>query len=112
VINMIKKLFGCDFKAFELAANVIELLMTKDARNQKALQSALGRLMLMLGDVSAAEAYFATCDQADTRSIVDRGLVAITQNAFQEAFDIFSKALVTEPNNVLVKEKNCKYFFH
>jgi tetratricopeptide (TPR) repeat protein len=86
--------------------NVLELLITKDTNNQPALQSALGRLMLMLGDVSAAESYFSSCDQSDTRAMMDRGLVAITQNAFQEALDIFSKALVKEPTNVLVRIHN------
>lgn len=66
--------------------------------------------MLMLGDVSAAESYFSSCDQSDTRSVVDRGLVAITQNAFQEALDIFSKALAKEPNNVLVRLSNSAFF--
>ncbi|CAB3362278.1 Hypothetical predicted protein [Cloeon dipterum] len=89
-------------KAYELAVNVIEQIIVKEPSSQKALQSALGRLMLMLGDVSAAESFFSSCDPAETRSIVDRGLVAITQNAFQEAFEIFGKALVKEPNNVLV----------
>jgi hypothetical protein len=62
--------------------------------------------MLMLGDVSAAESYFSSCDQSDTRAMMDRGLVAITQNAFQEALDIFSKALAKEPTSVLVRIHN------
>jgi Flp pilus assembly protein TadD len=90
------------FQDFELAVGVVELLMTKEPERQRVLRSAMGRLLLMLGDVTAAERHLAPVDPPDARALIDRGLAAVAQNAFQEAHDTFAKALAIEPTNVLV----------
>lgn len=87
---------------FELAVGVVELLMTREPDRQRVLRSAMGRLLLMLGDVTAAERHLTTTEPADVRGLIDRGLAAVAQNAFQEAHDTFGKVLAIEPNNILV----------
>lgn len=71
------------------------------------LYSALGRLRLQVGDVAGAESCF---DEArtlrgnamDLREFVDRGLLAVAQNAFDEAYIYFQQASQLEPTNVMV----------
>jgi tetratricopeptide (TPR) repeat protein len=72
------------------------------------LYSALGRLRLQVGDVAGAETCF---DEAralrgnvmDMREYVDRGLLAVAQNSFDEAYIFFQQASLLEPTNVMVK---------
>ncbi|XP_011307775.1 trafficking protein particle complex subunit 12 [Fopius arisanus] len=66
---------------------------------------ALGRLHLFLGDIPAAEGKLLSKDTSrntTSREWINRGLMAVTQNAFQEAHDCFQVALKQEPDNVMV----------
>lgn len=67
----------------------------------------MGRLHLQMGDITSAEVCFneareARSGQVDVRDLVDRGLLAVAQNAFDEAYTFFQQASQVEPNNVMV----------
>lgn len=69
------------------------------------LRSAIGRVHLFLGDVSTAEKFFVRSDKEEKTSIrelVDRGLMAVAQNAFQEAYNYFQSASAMDPSNVML----------
>lgn len=104
-------------KNYVLAIEVLQNLIKKNySVNQKrALHSALGRVFLQLGDVDNAEVCFNMAKKlkrgqtgtlnsnvADLRELVDRGLVSVAQNYYQDAYDCFHKASLLEPTNVMV----------
>jgi hypothetical protein len=43
---------------------------------------------------------------SDLRDLIDRGLMAVAQNAFQEAYDYFSKAYALDQSNIMVRAVN------
>lgn len=76
--------------------------------------SALGRLHLQLGDVAGAEVCFSEAREhrggpPDVRELVDRGLIAVAQNSFDDAYVCFQQASALEPTNVMVR-KICYQF--
>lgn len=107
-------------KDYCLAVQVLELLLNGrewGSHHKRALQSTLGRVYLQLGDVAGAEKNFALARElrqqqsaggvrsvglaaSDLRDLIDRGLMAVAQNAFQEAYDYFSKAYTLDPSNL------------
>lgn len=104
-------------KNFVLAIEVLKSLADKSVSvNQKrALESALGRIFLQLGDISNAEKCFTiarslkqnkkntlNANTADLRELVDQGLVNVAQNAYQEAYDCFQKASLLDPSNIMI----------
>jgi tetratricopeptide (TPR) repeat protein len=70
------------------------------------LRSAIGRVHLFLGDVSAAEKFFVRSNKEEKttsiRELVDSGLMAVAQNAFQEAYNYFQSASAMDPSNVML----------
>lgn len=109
-------------KDYCLAVQVLELLLNGrewGSHHKRALQSTLGRVYLQLGDVAGAEKNFALARElrqqqsaggvrsvglaaSDLRDLIDRGLMAVAQNAFQEAYDYFSKAYTLDPSNIML----------
>lgn len=76
--------------------------------------SALGRLHLQLGDVAGAEVCFSEARDyrggpPDVRELVDKGLIAVAQNAFDDAYASFQQASLLEPSNVMVNRDGCYY---
>ncbi|GFG35169.1 hypothetical protein Cfor_12745 [Coptotermes formosanus] len=107
-------------KDYSLAVQVLELLLSGrewGSHHKRALQSALGRVYLQLGDVAGAEKNFALAQElrqqqcglsggsvaSDVRDLVDQGLMAVAQNAFQEAYDCFNKASTLDPSNIMLR---------
>nr|CAD7572578.1 unnamed protein product [Timema californicum] len=79
-------------KDYSLAVEVLELLLRSHdwgTNHKRALQSALGRVTPVPST-------------PDLRDLVDRGLMAVAQNAFQEAYDCFQKASALEPTNIML----------
>lgn len=97
-------------KNYVLANEILENLyssMEWKKIEAETLMSAIGRVHLILGDVSAAEKQFLiTRDTPPSskvvRELVDRGLMAVAQNAFQEALNCFQNAAVLDPSNVML----------
>ncbi|GLV36455.1 uncharacterized protein CBL_08946 [Carabus blaptoides fortunei] len=98
-------------KDFELAIQVLQDLTARPEwgpLHRQALFSALGRIYLQLGDVAGAEKYFAksreyrSSDSPDVRELVDKGLIAVVQNAFTDAYQCFLQASQLEPTNIMI----------
>ncbi|KYQ56619.1 Tetratricopeptide repeat protein 15 [Trachymyrmex zeteki] len=70
------------------------------------LRSAIGRVHLFLGDVTAAEKFLVRINKEEkatsTRELVDSGLMAVAQNSFQEAYNCFQSASAMDPSNVML----------
>lgn len=97
-------------KNYILAIEVLENLRKLPdwtAEQTGILRSAIGRVHLFLGDVSAAERYLIrkqdkTTDCNNVRELVDSGLMAVAQNAFQEAYGCFQSASAIDPSSVML----------
>uniref|UniRef100_A0A6V7KT08 Uncharacterized protein n=1 Tax=Bracon brevicornis TaxID=1563983 RepID=A0A6V7KT08_9HYME len=94
---------------FILATEVLEDLCQDPNWNSdqlEILRLALGRIHLFLGDVAASETKLVTKDftkeKPTSREWINRGLMAVTQNAFQEGYDCFKVALSSDPSNVML----------
>lgn len=81
-----------------------------DADTMRSLYSSWGRIYLQCGDVFGAERKFsearrvrvANTAESDARDFTDRGLIAVAQNDFKEAYTFFQKSLAFDPTNSLV----------
>lgn len=94
-------------KDYELAMDLLGQLCDREGAPKSTLLSALGRLHLQLGDVNSAEVCFNEAKDlrggvVDVREFVDRGLLAVAQNAFDEAYKYFQQASAVEPTNVMI----------
>ncbi|KAL1513741.1 hypothetical protein ABEB36_003111 [Hypothenemus hampei] len=92
-------------KDYELAMELLGQLSERDGAPKRALLSALGRLHLQIGNISGAEICFSEASQLgpmDMRDLVDRGLLAIAQNNFNDAYTEFQKASNLEPSNIMI----------
>ncbi|XP_075209911.1 trafficking protein particle complex subunit 12-like [Lycorma delicatula] len=119
-------------KDYWLAVDVLQLLCEKETllSQKRSLYSVLGRVLLQLGDVMGAEKNFQmaqslkktqtgtlTGHTADLQELVDRGLMAVSQHAFQDAYDAFHKASLLEPANImdinpiLIENNKCQLAF-
>lgn len=96
--------------------NLVEIILRKlsaqtglSIEENRALQSAWGRIYLQSGDILGAEIKFAASRNfrentavADGRELIDRGLISVALNDFQEAFLSFQKAFQLDPSNIMV----------
>lgn len=96
-------------KNYVLAIEILEdLCKLPDWSTEQVgiLRSAIGRVHLFLGDVSAAERYLVRDGKEErtssVRELVDSGLMAVAQNAFQEAYSCFQSASAMDPSNVML----------
>ncbi|XP_063217208.1 trafficking protein particle complex subunit 12 isoform X1 [Bacillus rossius redtenbacheri] len=104
-------------KDFSLAVELMELILGSydwPGLQRRDLHSALGRIYLQLGDLAGAEKNFAVArelrhqqrgslpSEPDLRDLVDKGLMAVADNNFQEAHEYFQKALEIDPANIML----------
>nr|CAH7769503.1 unnamed protein product [Callosobruchus chinensis] len=94
-------------KDYELAMDLMGQLCDREGAPRHALLSALGRLHLQLGDISGAEVCFNEAAETKAaplgvRELVDKGLLAIAQSAFDEAYIAFQQASQLEPSNIMI----------
>ncbi|XP_058798689.1 trafficking protein particle complex subunit 12 isoform X2 [Phymastichus coffea] len=97
-------------KNYILAAEVLEQLFNCNEWKKKQadiLNSAIGRIYLLLGDVSAAEKKFTVVHPENSKSasikeFVDKAFIAVAQNSFQEALDFFKSASELDPSNIML----------
>lgn len=88
------------------------LTTTKGINNDtmRLLYSSWGRIYLQCGDVFGAERKFSEArrirvtntTESESRDFIDRGLIAVAQNDFKEAYTFFQKSLAINPTNALV----------
>lgn len=113
--RVLHSLINCalSMKDFSLADNIIRRLIDQpqsSVEESRALYSSWGRLYLQSGDIVGAERKFAESRKlkenpaADNREYIDKGLVAVAQNDFQEAFSCFQKAFTINQSDVMVCE--------
>lgn len=99
-----------DFSLADYLMGKLTAQPSLDANVRRALYSAWGRIYLQCGDVFGAERKFSEArriretntTQTDSRDFIDKGLIAVAQNDFNEAFGFFQKAHDTDPTNTLV----------
>lgn len=104
-------------KDYSLADHLMERLTEmKDIDNnmKRSLYSSWGRIYLQCGDVFGAERKFSEArrvrvtvpnlsrEESESRDFIDRGLIAVAQNDFKEAYQFFQKSLAIDPTNALV----------
>lgn len=97
-------------KNYILATEVLEQLFSSNEWKKgqsEILSSAIGRIYLSLGDISAAETKFTIQTSKDPKAesikeLVDRGLMAVAQNSFQEALSCFKTASELDPSNIML----------
>lgn len=97
-------------KDFRLAGGLLEQLIQEDPNSAAGLYSALGRLCLQLGDVTAAQDTFnhylehtAPPPHHDpVQGLLHSAYISIAQNAFKDASEILQQAHKINPNNGLV----------
>ncbi|CAG7828460.1 unnamed protein product [Allacma fusca] len=97
-------------KDFNGALLYLTLLLQKDTEHEMQLKSSIGRLFLQFGDIASAERYLnlaaelsranSETDRVDT--LVDSGLLAISQNNYSDAFNSFKQALAIQPDNYML----------
>lgn len=94
---------------FFLAHSLLETILQKTPENVAKVRSAQGHVLLQLGDVKAAQASFAAAaeargeqldEQVDT--LVDRALMLIANNNFNEAYHVLLKAQALQVQNPVV----------
>uniref|UniRef100_A0A8W7Q1U0 Uncharacterized protein n=1 Tax=Anopheles coluzzii TaxID=1518534 RepID=A0A8W7Q1U0_ANOCL len=96
-------------KDYGLVEQLMERLAGAAANPQKRiLLSAWGRMRLQCGDMAGAEKKFAEARRlkeekaSEVPDLIDRGLLAVAQNDFQSAFELFQKASAAAPSNTML----------
>lgn len=69
---------------------------------------------MLSGDIPSAEATFKLLqpktNDENVQKLIDKGLVAVAQNDYDEAYQNFNKAHEIEKNNILVRVRYFKIF--
>ena len=95
-------------KEYGLAISVFKQIAKRDTENSRALLSGIGRISLQCGDIESAQEYFKSAeeigsddDAPQTDAYINRGLLALTLDAYEEAYKHFSAAKNLDPGNAI-----------
>ena len=94
-------------KEYNLAITIFKQIAKKDSENSRALFSGIGRISLQSGDIQSAQFYFKCVEDIDvgdgtspdTDVLVNRGLLALALDAYEEAYKHFLAAKNIDPKN-------------
>ena len=96
-------------KEYSLAISVFNQIAKHDSKNSRALLSGIGRISLQSGDIESAQEYFKLAeeigpenDAAQSDVFMNRGLLALTLDAYEEAYKNFSTAKNLDPENAVI----------
>ncbi|CAG9770994.1 unnamed protein product [Ceutorhynchus assimilis] len=106
---------SCSIKDYALAIEMLVHLCERDGAPKHVLLSALGRLHLQTGNISDAEVCFnesSHCGSNSVRGLVDKGLLAIAQNNYEEAYVCFQQANCLDPSNIMILNNMSVSLFH
>jgi tetratricopeptide (TPR) repeat protein len=108
------KVFYCigntflSLKEYGLALSVFKQIAKQDSENSRALLLGLGRISLQSGDIESAQEYFKLVEEmgpdddiAQSDVYINRGLLALTLDAYEEAYKHFSAAKNLDPGNAI-----------
>lgn len=97
---------------YVMAVLVAKILLEKDSEHAHQLHSAMGRIYLQLGDVRAAQASFNRASSGSVNSkndkaaqaeeLVNKALLAVAHNEYEEAYKYFQKAYNLQPENAML----------
>jgi tetratricopeptide (TPR) repeat protein len=87
--------------------SIFESLIDMDLEHKLELLSAIGRIYLQLGNISAAMTTFgeveAVCGPEQVAMVkMNRGLVQVALANYKEGQQVFQEVVQSEPNNALV----------
>lgn len=95
-------------KEYSLAMQVFRQVLKKDTNNSRALLSGIGRISLQSGDIERAQLCFKQVEEMDplcstpqSDVLVNRGLLALALDAYEEAYKHFLAAKNIDPENYL-----------
>ena len=94
-------------KEYVLAISVFKQIAKRDSENSRALLSGIGRISLQSGDIESAQGYFKSAEEmnsdddaaAQSDAYINRGLLALTVDAYEEAYKHFTAAKNLDPQN-------------
>ena len=93
-------------KEYSLAISVFKEIAKHDSENSRALLSGIGRISLQSGDIESAQGYFKSVeemglddDASQSDVFINRGLLALALDAYEEAHKHFSAAKNLDPDN-------------
>jgi tetratricopeptide (TPR) repeat protein len=96
-------------REYGLAIEVFKQVAKRDSENSRALLSGIGRISLQSGDIESAQEYFKLAeemgpsddDAAQSEVFINRGLLALTLDAYEEAYKNFTAAKNLDPDNAI-----------
>ncbi|XP_028396842.1 trafficking protein particle complex subunit 12-like [Dendronephthya gigantea] len=95
-------------KEYGLAIAVFKQISKRDPENTRALMSGIGRISLQSGDIESAQQYFKLVEEMESQDdstqsdvLINRGLLALTLDAYEEAYKHFSAARKIDSENAV-----------
>ncbi|KAK6307087.1 hypothetical protein J4Q44_G00222350 [Coregonus suidteri] len=95
-------------KDYVLAVETYHSIIQYEPQQRVQLLSGIGRIFLQIGDIKTAEKYLLDVEKAslkkgggptDTRGLMNRSFVYLSQNNYSEAHSSFTEVLKIDPKN-------------
>lgn len=96
-------------KDYVVGIKVARILLEKNSGRKAQLQSAIGRIYLQLGDVDIAQSHFHKAEalyhgmglEGRLEILINKGMMALAQNSYLEAYNFYKEASTLQPKNPL-----------